>query len=516
MIRRFAKLGKSRIVKSLAIGSGLVFGYACLDTTGQALYDLQGNLYSIRNFGNAFVSFGLIGLDYTYNLRGIEFGSDEYFEKRKEIHTRCANRILSLSVKNKGIYLKFGQYIGNLERIAPKEYTDVLKVLQDSGPQVPFEAIDTVFKADFGKSVDEVFDNFERKAIAAASLAQVHRAYYQGKEVAVKVQFPTLRSQFDKDTALMAFLVRTADFILRMYQYKDMNLEKVFTTFRGSLREELDFKNEMANGKQTELIFKEWKDVFVPKYYDNLCGDRILTMDFVNGVRINQKDDIEKLGFNPQQVAHILVRAFSRMIFQYGHVHCDAHPGNILVRPNPENPSRPQLVLLDHGFYRKYDQKFMHNYCLLWKSIVLQDYDTMKAISDDFGIGKYYKYLPLVLLWRSKNTKKLGELITEEDRKAMMKEDLVSFEIINYIMQKIPEHMIFIIRASNLIAIHNRTLGGTMRDRFLIFTESCYRALYPNWWSYQTHMLWFKVKLFFLEHFLAMYKFFYPTNVEVL
>lgn len=515
-MRRFYNLRKSRVVKAAALGTGLVFGVAYLEPTGQLMFDVKGTLYSIRNFGNAFYSFGLIGLDYGFNLRGIEFATEEYFERRREIHTRCAKRILSLSVKNKGIYLKFGQYIGNLERIAPKEYTDVLRVLQDSGPQIDFEAINTVFKADFGKSIDEVFDSFERSAVAAASLAQVHRAYYQGKEVAVKVQFPTLRSQFDKDMALMGVLVRTADRILRAYQYKDMNLEKIFNTFRGSLKEELDFTNEMANGKRTEEIFKGWKDVFVPKYYESLSGGRVLTMDFVNGVRINQKDEIIKQGFDPKEVAKILIHAFSRMIFQFGHVHCDAHPGNLLVRPNPADPLKPQLVILDHGFYRNYDAKFMHNYCLLWKSIVLQDYDTMKAISDDFGIGEYYKYLPLVLLWRSKNSKRLGDLMTENDRKSMIKQEMIGFEVINYIMQKIPEHMIFIIRASNLIAIHNATLGGTMRERFLIFTESCYRALYPRWWSFQIHMLWFKVKLFFIENLLAVYRFIYPTNVEIL
>ena len=485
------------------------------DPSGQRFYDLKGNLYSVRNFGNAFVTFTTIGVDYSYNLRNLDYGTDEYYDRRREIHTRCAKRILSLSTRNKGIYLKFGQYIGNLERIAPKEYTDVLKVLQDSGPQVDFSAVDTVFRADFGKPIKEVFQQFDEKAIAAASLAQVHKAVYKGNEVAVKIQFPTLRTQFDNDMALMGVLVRGADKVLQLYKYKDMNLEKIFKTFRASLKEELDFEIEKKNGEKTKKIFENWDDVFIPDYFTEVCGSRVLTMDFVNGVRINQKDLIEKQGFNTKDVANILIKAFSRMIFQFGHVHCDAHPGNILVRPNPKNPKRPQLVLLDHGFYRQYDEKFMKNYCLLWRSIVLQDYDTMKKISDDFGIGEYYKYLPLVLLWRSKNTKKLGELITEEDRRKMQKQDLVSFEIINYIMQKIPEHMIFIIRASNLIAIHNTTLGGTMRNRFLIFTESCYRKLYPGWFSFNFQMMLFRVRLFIMERFLSVYRWMYPTNVEV-
>ena len=200
------------------------------------------------------------------------------------------------------------------------------------------------------------------------------------------------------------------------------------------MKEELDFNLEMKNGQTTSRIFKDDDDVYIPKYYEELCDSRVLTMDFVKGVRINQKDLIEQQGFNSREVAKMLVRSFSKMIFMYGHVHCDAHPGNILVRPNPKNPKRPQIVLLDHGFYRKYDKEFMDQYCKLWKSIIVQDYDAMKEVSDQLGIGEYYKYLPLVLLWRSKNTKKLGEMIAEQDRVNMQKKELVTFEIINYIM----------------------------------------------------------------------------------
>lgn len=496
------------------------FGAACYLGSyilpGQVVYDIKGTALSVRNFWNAFYTFGAIGIHYTWGLRGLEFGSDEYFAKRREIHTACAKRILKLSVKNKGIYLKFGQYIGNLEKIAPKEYTDILKVLQDSGPQVDFDSVNAVFKSDFGKDIHSIFDKFEEKAIAAASLAQVHRAFYKGREVAVKIQFPTLRTQFDQDMALMGFLVKMADKIMRWYQYKEMNLSKIFTTFRGSLKEELDFRLEMKNALRTKEIFKDDKDLYVPDYYPELSDSRVLTMEFVKGVKINQKDEIAAMGYDTKKVAHLLVRTFSKMIFQYGHVHCDAHPGNILVRPNPDNKSKPQIVLLDHGFYRSYDEKFLRNYCLLWKSIILQDYETMKEVSDSFGIGEYYKYLPLVLLWRSKNTKKLGEMIPEADRVRLQKSELVSFEIINYIMQKIPEHMIFIIRASNLVAIHNLTLGGTMRDRFLTFTNSAYRKLYPGWFSYWMQRVYLFFRIFLMEASIGLYRLLYPTNIDVL
>jgi hypothetical protein len=97
----------------------------------------------------------------------------------------------------------------------------------------------------------------------------------------------------------------------------------------------------------------------------------------------------------------------------------------------------------------------------------------MKVIAEKLGMGEYYKYLPIILLWRSKSVVRLGDMPPEADRKALMKADAISFEKINLIMQNLPEEMIFIIRTSNLIHIHNVTLGGSNRERLLVFARTC-------------------------------------------
>ena len=96
--------------------------------------------------------------------------------------------------------------------------------------------------------------------------------------------------------------------------------------------------------------------MYVPKYYKELSGRRLITMEYVEGKKINDKSGIETdLKLNTKQCAAILLQTFALMIFKYGHIHCDAHPGNLLIRQNPKDKSKPQLVILDHGFYKSYD-----------------------------------------------------------------------------------------------------------------------------------------------------------------
>lgn len=309
----------------------------------QMQYDTFGTVKSLVNFTRAGSVMALSAYDYISGLKDLNEETDEYYAERAQIHTKVANRILDLSLSNKGIYLKAGQYIGNLERVAPKEYTEVLRVLQDSGPQVPYSEIKTVFEFDFKRPIEEVFDKFEHKAIAAASLAQVHKAELKsGEQVAVKLQFPTLRSQYTKDMNLLYILVRASDSFLKWYDFKGLDMTKIFQTFRESLTDELDFRKEVKNGEKTTELFRENDNVFVPGYYKEFCSSRVITMEFVEGMKINDVAGIESLGVAKKDVSELLINSFAKMIFRHGHVHCDAHPGNFFIIRKHINQKSPE------------------------------------------------------------------------------------------------------------------------------------------------------------------------------
>lgn len=164
------------------------------------------------------------------------------------------------------------------------------------------------------------------------------------------------------------------------------------------------------------------------------------------------------------------------MIYQHRFIHCDAHPGNILVRPCPSAPLGHQIILLDHGLYRSVSQETVGNFSGLWVSLVLQDKGKVHEYAERLNIHEHYEYLPLIFLHRSANSnKRIGEGITPEERQELRQKDLANFDSINNILQDLPPEIMFIIRATNLVGSHAVALGATSRQRLLAYTAASLR-----------------------------------------
>ena len=301
-------------------------------------------------------------------------------------HDRNAARLKAVLFANRGIYIKLGQHLGLLDYMLPPQYVSAMRGCFDEAPESPWSAVRGVFQQDHGgKAPDELFSSFERSPIASASLAQVHVAILNGKKVAVKVQHTGLQSMARAEIALLEQLLRAVHYLL-----PHADLQWLVDEVKFNLPRELDFKHEARNAERARTLLKRFGDrVVVPRVHPELSTTRILVMDFEPGVHISDRARIERhCGLDPREVARLMSEVFCEMVFINGFVHCDPHPGNLLVRSttSPTGQKHPQLVLLDHGLYRDVDETVRLHYCELWKGIVMADEIAIQRASKGLGV----------------------------------------------------------------------------------------------------------------------------------
>ncbi|BAT14415.1 Os11g0549686, partial [Oryza sativa Japonica Group] len=280
-------------------------------------------------------------------------------------------------------------------RQVPKEYSSTLSCLQDQATPCNFQDIKIVIEQKLGKDLHSIFLEFDEHPIAAASIAQVHRGRLNNnQEVAVKVQYPGLERRMKIDIMTMSFLSKSVSWI-----FPDYRFEKLLTEFERTMSMELDFTQEAKNSERTASCFRKNNVVKVPCVFWELTSKEVLTMEFCSGYKVDNLDSLRKADISPTKVAETLIELFGEMIFVHGFVHGDPHPGNILV--SPQGQGKFSLVLLDHGIYKELDQKFRLDYCQLWKALILLDSQKILELGEQFGVGKYAKYFPVIFTGRT-------------------------------------------------------------------------------------------------------------------
>lgn len=250
-------------------------------------------------------------------------------ERRKaRLHTMNARRITKMILRLQGLYIKVGQLISILTNFLPERFRAELEELQDSIPPRPADDIVARIVAEFGKDPDELFATFNRQAIASASLAQVHEAtLHDGRRVAVKVQHPNIEEIARRDLKTIRSILRLIGMVLGV-----RGLEEQYRQLEEMIREELDFKQEADNLEAIAANFANDPEIGFPAVVRELSRHRVLTTEFIDGMKITEDERIAALGIDRKGLAERIVTAYSKMIFVDGLYHADPHPGNIIVR----------------------------------------------------------------------------------------------------------------------------------------------------------------------------------------
>ena len=238
-------------------------------------------------------------------------------------------------------FIKFGQIMSLRPDFLPADLIVELRKLHDEVPPVPFEKIRPHIEKNLDQPLDEVFIHFDEEPIAAASLAQVHRAVLRQDRhpVAVKIQRPAIEAVIRSDTALIEIL---ADQIHQhMEKAAVYNLPALVAEFRKGLTRELDYRREARHMRIFSSNFSDDPQVHIPRLFDELCTERMIVMELVKGVNLDRAypDDPEKRA----ELARRGLRIAVVQILEHGFFHADPHPGNILVREDDV------LCILDCG-----------------------------------------------------------------------------------------------------------------------------------------------------------------------
>ncbi len=265
-------------------------------------------------------------------------------------------------------FIKLGQLMSTRPDVVGEKIADELANLQDDNPAISYDKVKNIVERELHGSIDELFEEFSEQHLATASIGQVHEAkLITGERVAVKVQKEGITDKIDLDLRIMKYVANRAD--KWNADLRKINLPGIIEEFDRSIHKEIDYNNEFMNMQRIELNFEDNPEIHIPETYSKYCSSKVLTMEFIDGAKMN--DVYESTGdeFDKKLLAKNLLDSYLQQLFIDGFFHGDPHPGNIMILENNV------LCYLDLGMMGFFDEEFKKNLSELMILFVDQDVD---------------------------------------------------------------------------------------------------------------------------------------------
>ena len=281
---------------------------------------------------------------------------------KDKLHENNASDIYDGLKELKGSALKVAQMLSMEKNLLPQSYVDKFSLSQFSVPPLSAPLVRKTFKTYFKQYPEELFDTFSPDSINAASIGQVHKATKEGKDLAVKIQYPGIRESIGSDIALVKPIA------VRMFNLQGTS-DEYFQEVEEKLTEETDYKLEISQSMKVIEDCEKIDNLLFPKYYPEYSSDKIITMDWMNGIHLSEFCSSNASQEQRNKVGQTLWNFYMYQIHQLKKFHADPHPGNFLVDENDN------LVAIDFGCMKEIPNDFYVPYFEVSTKESLKDMD---------------------------------------------------------------------------------------------------------------------------------------------
>ena len=276
-------------------------------------------------------------------------------------------------------FVKLGQMMATRPDLIPMSLIHELQKLQDDVAPFKFPAVRRLIQDELGVPLSEAFAAFDEAPLAAASIAQVHRArLHDGAEVVVKVQRPNLEQRIHTDLDLLMIIAEQLE--ERIAEARQFRPVELVENFARSIKRETDFENERENIERFRKQFAAEPGLHLPRTWPELSSLRVLTMEFIDGCKVTDKAQLEAWGVDTKHVAQLGTKLVMSAIFEHGFFHADPHPGNFFVLPDG------RLALIDFGMMGSLDRERVDEMLAFLAAILLADPEMLVSQLMDLGL----------------------------------------------------------------------------------------------------------------------------------